>query len=325
MPWLPLLLLACSGDDLPPPPSSGTAATPTDTGEPCGDHLTWNGAGQAFLLTYCTACHASTATGEARKGAPEGVDFDTLEGTRTWAERIRVRTLETFDMPPAGGPRAEERDLLSAWLDCGLPGEENPLPTGASSEALIMGYSAFIDTEHDGGDFISVTRTIEPPNPDYREGIFRTDHYRARPVEAQFLGYEHYDADGELTREVSWDPPLELLTGLEQVSTMTWSTPDDSGTLDQVWTRSVETDPPTDGHALDPDAWELVLTEDGGEEHGWLLSEVEGFVGQWSILGAELTEFQQVSTGGVGTNLSEFPLQADRLWVETILVVAVDP
>jgi len=252
------------------------------------------------------------------------VDFETLLGAREWGERIRVRTLESGDMPPAGGPLADERDLLQAWLDCDMPGDENPLPSATASAELITGYLVHIETDEVDG-LTSVDRIVELPNPEYREGLLRRDWYRVNETVAQFAGWEAWDADGELIRAVTWDPPLQLLENDEQQTVATWMTADDSGTEDQVWTRAEDLAPDTDGHALDPEAWQLTLTEEDGEQHGWLLSDEEGFVAQWALSGSELLEFQQLSTGGLGTTQSDFPLQKDRMWVETVLVIEVTP
>ncbi len=114
-----VLFLACSGEDLPPPPGG---PEPSDSGvsEACDDvpHVTWEDWGWGFMMTYCQGCHASTAP--YRYGAPTGVAFDTEADAQTWSERIRVRTLEQQDMPPAGGIPSEELAVLTWWLDCGL-------------------------------------------------------------------------------------------------------------------------------------------------------------------------------------------------------------
>ena len=116
--WL-ALALGCTGDDPPPPPLTD------DTGDAgfddrCADlpRVTWDEWGWGFMTTYCQGCHASTAPD--RYGAPEGVFFDTEADTLLWAERVRIRTLEDLDMPPAGGVPPDELEILGWWLDCGL-------------------------------------------------------------------------------------------------------------------------------------------------------------------------------------------------------------
>ncbi len=115
------LLLACggvtgdSGD-------TGDTGTVVDTG-PCPSESlrTWDNTGGPFLLTWCAPCHSAALPQDQRQGAPLGVDLDTHEGALAWADRIRVRTLETADMPPVGEPEAEDLAGLAEWLDCGLP------------------------------------------------------------------------------------------------------------------------------------------------------------------------------------------------------------
>ncbi len=324
MVWLASLLLSCSsGDDSRPPPP-GTTDSAAGTLD-CGPGVTWDGFGQAFLLSYCTACHGTQVTGDARHGAPVGVDLDSLEGALAWAERIRVRTLETGDMPPAGGPHADERALLEAWLDCGLPGDENPLPEAQPDPSLVIGYNVRVElTEQEG--LILVTRLVEAPAPDLREGLLRLDVYRVDAASAEYHGYEIYDADEQLVRSVSWDPPLFLLGDATQATQAEILDETSAGTEDQVWTLETDPQAQVDGHALDADSWALVLTEDGGEEHGWHLSDDQGIVARWAWLDGDRLDFLQVATGGFGEpGVSDFPLRADRPWIETGLVLAVSP
>jgi uncharacterized membrane protein len=104
-----LLLLACLTEG-------------ADSGDPCDrdpplDYLTF---GKGQMQTHCVGCHSSLVREDQRNGAPVGVDLDTYDGVVTWAERIRVRTVELQDMPPGGGPSDEERAQLAEWLDCAV-------------------------------------------------------------------------------------------------------------------------------------------------------------------------------------------------------------
>ena len=103
-----LLLLACG-----PTADSGCGQ------DPPVDYASF---GQGFLLKHCTACHSAQVTGQERQGAPAGVDLDTQEAAEALAERIHARVLvpEVPEMPPGGGPDAEELELLSIWLSCEL-------------------------------------------------------------------------------------------------------------------------------------------------------------------------------------------------------------
>jgi uncharacterized membrane protein len=77
----------------------------------------WDGFAAGFFRSYCTACH-SAATVE-RRGAPEGVDFDTEGKVREQAARIRARVLEDATMPVGGGVPDDDLALLAIYLDCG--------------------------------------------------------------------------------------------------------------------------------------------------------------------------------------------------------------
>ena len=67
-------------------------------------------------------CHSSVSEGDARYGAPEGINFDSHAQVQQHADRIRARaTGSSPDMPPVGGGDDEERTRLAEWLDCGAP------------------------------------------------------------------------------------------------------------------------------------------------------------------------------------------------------------
>ena len=105
-----LLALACQADP----------AGPDDTGPlDDGPVVTWEGWADGFFQTWCRACHSAGTP--QRNGAPEGVDFDTEEQARAWADRIAVRVLEEGTMPVGGGLFDEDRVLLRAWLDGTAP------------------------------------------------------------------------------------------------------------------------------------------------------------------------------------------------------------
>ena len=70
---------------------------------------------------YCSRCHWSTLSADARHGAPVGVDYDdftaaTARNGTTW---FRVRT---YNMPPMGRvPNLDEMAVLNEWLNCTFP------------------------------------------------------------------------------------------------------------------------------------------------------------------------------------------------------------
>ena len=79
-------------------------------------YVTWETYTQGMLMTHCQGCHASESP--TRYGAPTDVFFDDIEDALFWSERIRSRTLEIQDMPPAGGIFTEDLYLLQVWLEC---------------------------------------------------------------------------------------------------------------------------------------------------------------------------------------------------------------
>lgn len=106
-----LFLLACQDPE-----------TTTETEKPvecaAAPQVTYENWGKGFFLTWCGACHTSTA--QQRNGAPEGVDFDTLSDIREWKDRIDVRVLDEQTMPLGGGVYEEDLELLEVFLACGL-------------------------------------------------------------------------------------------------------------------------------------------------------------------------------------------------------------
>ena len=79
-------------------------------------YVTWDTYMQGMLMTHCQGCHASESP--TRYGAPEDVSFDDVEDALFWSERIRTRTLDIQDMPPAGGIFSDDLYLLQVWLEC---------------------------------------------------------------------------------------------------------------------------------------------------------------------------------------------------------------
>ncbi|MCB9765881.1 MAG: hypothetical protein H6739_39270 [Alphaproteobacteria bacterium] len=104
-----LTLAACSdktADD------SGAAGCDT------GPALTWQNWGDGFFATYCRSCHSDTTPN--RMGAPESINFNTLEQVRDQAALIRDSVLVRQSMPVGGGVYEEDLELLGIFLDCGI-------------------------------------------------------------------------------------------------------------------------------------------------------------------------------------------------------------
>jgi cytochrome c5 len=116
---LTVLLAACGGDD-----HGGDQLMPTNATCPSGSTLTYEGFGQPFVESYCTRCHSSELSGADRNGAPDGHDFDSLEGILSVADHVDQYAAAGPDatnefMPPSDPrPSLAERQMLGEWLAC---------------------------------------------------------------------------------------------------------------------------------------------------------------------------------------------------------------
>ena len=89
---------------------------------PPDSYLDYRNFGAPFLRSWCTGCHSSALSADARAGAPLGVDFDTYAGALAHLDAIKHRaSVDMPTMPPRGPPRADERALLAEWIACGAP------------------------------------------------------------------------------------------------------------------------------------------------------------------------------------------------------------
>jgi hypothetical protein len=124
-------LAACSAGDAASPSMSSDAGPTAIAGRACptDSTLTYESFGEPFFTSWCTGCHSSAATGDTRRNAPAGIDFDTLDGIRANAARIYARAADdSATMPPAGGPSHALRHELGDWLACGAPGTDRGIP-----------------------------------------------------------------------------------------------------------------------------------------------------------------------------------------------------
>jgi uncharacterized membrane protein len=73
---------------------------------------------QAVVMARCTACHSQQPRIASFGTAPGGVSFDDPAQIRRWAERIRVRAVDTETMPPGNmtAMTPDERALLGRWV-----------------------------------------------------------------------------------------------------------------------------------------------------------------------------------------------------------------
>ena len=78
---------------------------------------------RGVVVQRCLPCHSRFPSDPTFGAAPAGVAFDTPEGIARFAERIRVRAVETQTMPLGNktGMTLEERALLARWIAAGAP------------------------------------------------------------------------------------------------------------------------------------------------------------------------------------------------------------
>ncbi|MBA2320499.1 MAG: hypothetical protein H0V89_05025 [Deltaproteobacteria bacterium] len=125
---LPLLGGMGCKDDGPKPEDTSTTAEAT-LPSACDDpSLTWEGFAQPFFSSWCTSCHGSALVGLARHGAPEGIDFDTLEATIPFSPLIELVAVDALTMPPTDAIEPAHRARLADWIACGTPGVDVPPP-----------------------------------------------------------------------------------------------------------------------------------------------------------------------------------------------------
>jgi uncharacterized membrane protein len=119
--WLSVLVVvaACGNDVRGDQMSGDDDPVEPDTCET--SYLAYDNFGAPFVVNWCRGCHSSTVPKNMRQNAPLDVNFDTVADVTHWAERIKVRAAgATPTMPPAGGPSADERQLLAEWIACGM-------------------------------------------------------------------------------------------------------------------------------------------------------------------------------------------------------------
>jgi len=278
---------------------------------PLGDcSSTWEASGQPFVLDYCTGCHSSHLSGEARRGAPGGVDLDTVEGVRSHADRVAARVTDGT-MPPGGGPGAEELTALRDWLDCGAPGKPAQLPwTEFTNEGEAWAVIAWPRISSDFPEGIVLYRESDDGG-----ALLLAEWYLVDEDEAWLTAWE------DERRSVTYDPPLPIWrseASWTSTTTATVTRGDEQWNEEQTWTATrgfAEVDP----RVPDPDAVQIHLVEDKGDEHLWQLSSTKGTVSRF-LTDESGTWWTQQAAGDFGTAYGEgFPLLEGELWAERVL------
>lgn len=100
------------------PPLTTPQAQP---GDPIGGD-TWATFAQGFFASWCTRCHSSTLSGNARNGAPDGYNWDDMSAVIAHAGMIRAAVGVGNFMPPSPPtPPCEMRQRIVRWIDAGKP------------------------------------------------------------------------------------------------------------------------------------------------------------------------------------------------------------
>ncbi|HEY7374193.1 MAG TPA: hypothetical protein VIF57_18670 [Polyangia bacterium] len=92
-----------SGDSVEPADANGTADSDDAAG--CDPSLTYASFGMAFLDTYCVRCHG----------------FDQQSAQTAGAAIVGAAGTGTFMPPVDPRPSDQERQELTAWINCGAP------------------------------------------------------------------------------------------------------------------------------------------------------------------------------------------------------------
>jgi mono/diheme cytochrome c family protein len=103
------------------PALAGCSGAPAEDTAGCTEAdraVNWENFGVGFFAGYCRSCHSAEA--DDRYGAPEGLDFDSLEQVRNLRGPIHDSVLGDQTMPVGGGVDQESLTLLATFLECGL-------------------------------------------------------------------------------------------------------------------------------------------------------------------------------------------------------------
>lgn len=312
-----LWLVACGGD-LPDPPPTRPAVEDTGGTADCGT-ATWATVGQSFLLTYCTSCHNRHLADDRRKGAPLGVDFDSLAALRSHGDRVLDRTIDGT-MPPSGGPTEREIARFADWLACGASGPAAELEPGVSDDSLVMGYESatFVGVSDAFPEGLTISTLTSGTAPDGRVGTWSNEYYLVSGDEGWFVGLEVLTEAGAVETALTVEPPLSLGRGGDDswVETVTVSLVQDGIETvgERTWTVTVGPPGHVDARSTDPDPLQVVMVDDSGElELGWHLSWNTSLPARWSLIGEALSNHQQ-TTVGYPQSFDGFPMSDGDSW-----------
>ncbi|HVZ36186.1 MAG TPA: hypothetical protein VG963_27350 [Polyangiaceae bacterium] len=119
-------LAACGGDDQDDDSDeSAEVGPPSGATCPADSMVSYDSDIKAFMMSYCTKCHATNVPAAQRNGAPSDHNFDTELGIINEATHIDEAaaagpTITNTMMPPKGypAPSVAERQKLGEYLAC---------------------------------------------------------------------------------------------------------------------------------------------------------------------------------------------------------------
>ena len=86
--------------------------------------LTYTNFGKQFVDDFCSSCHAGSAQGADRQGAPATVVFDSLAQIHAKAQEVQDDVVVLKVMPfgqSTKHPTDAQREQFGQWLHCGAP------------------------------------------------------------------------------------------------------------------------------------------------------------------------------------------------------------
>ncbi|MFT5685841.1 MAG: hypothetical protein ACI8RZ_006795 [Myxococcota bacterium] len=298
------------------------AAPLTDTADEvtCASGDWWS-AGQPLMLDFCAGCHSSHLTGDARFGAPDGVDLETLEGALQHTDRIEARALESGDMPPGGGMSAAQLERLSAWLACENQ-EANPLPlsNAVMPEITIFGFTITV-TDEDGWHVLRREETSGQ--------VWSEEYYLIDGSNVWFGGYSIFEPTlFGTTRSLLFEPLIQMTSQQESDSwtaSVTAELEEDGvvTTQEQTWSVSYGNTSTIDGRSVDRNPTEVMMVADSGEVHVWHLSETRILSSRWIDTGETLFEALRLDhySPDIPQPVEPFPFESGDTWLESTLML----
>ena len=280
---------------------------------------------QGIMQSYCTSCHSAQLTGKARYGAPPEVNFDSLAGVRQWSAESAAY-IQSQGMPPGGGMSEEERNRLSAWLECGALGQERFVPEVEPTDYTHESHNivVFIEEDPEFANTLLLRREVDFGGSDLdRVGPWTEELYQIDGEEAWLVAYSQYIDANTRGRSVFFDPPLPILQEEDSwaITVEMYIQTDSSEEVQEVfWEGFKSWGAPIDGQRREAQPFEIRLFSEQGEEWGWQFSSQYSISAQWVYLPSE-TAWTTLQYAGdiIPGFINEFPIKVGIMWLEHLV------